>query len=79
MIWDVKISNLYAQLDKLAQHGLIQGSVLESEQQRPARTAFALTGEGRTLIVLDWGNQLLAQAVPCDILFVDEMGPLEFL
>lgn len=29
--------------------------------------------------VLDWGNQLLAQAVPCDILFVDEMGPLEFL
>lgn len=50
MIWDVKISNLYAQLDKLAQRGLIQGSVLESEQQRPARTAYALTGEGRTLI-----------------------------
>ncbi len=27
---------------------------------------------------LDWGNQVLANAVPCDILFVDEMGPLEF-
>lgn len=27
---------------------------------------------------LAWGNQLLANAVPCDILFVDELGPLEF-
>ncbi len=27
---------------------------------------------------LTWGNQLLANAVPCDILFVDELGPLEF-
>jgi nucleoside-triphosphatase THEP1 len=27
---------------------------------------------------LAWGNQLLADAVPCDILFVDEIGPLEF-
>jgi len=27
---------------------------------------------------LDWGNRLLADAVPCDILFVDELGPLEF-
>jgi nucleoside-triphosphatase THEP1 len=27
---------------------------------------------------LAWGNRLLADAVPCDILFVDEMGPLEF-
>jgi len=27
---------------------------------------------------LRWGNQLLSEAIPCDILFVDEMGPLEF-
>ena len=27
---------------------------------------------------LDWGNHLLSEAVPCDILFIDEMGPLEF-
>ena len=26
---------------------------------------------------MDWGNQLLAAAVPCDLLIVDEMGPLE--
>jgi len=26
---------------------------------------------------MDWGNQLLAAAVPCDLLIVDELGPLE--
>jgi nucleoside-triphosphatase len=26
---------------------------------------------------LDWGNDLLASAVPCDLLVVDELGPLE--
>ncbi|MFO8035592.1 MAG: nucleoside-triphosphatase [Anaerolineales bacterium] len=25
-----------------------------------------------------WGNRVLAQAVPCDILIIDELGPLEF-
>lgn len=28
--------------------------------------------------IIEWGNQLLASTVPCDILFVDELGPLEF-
>lgn len=28
--------------------------------------------------VLDWGNEVLRRAVPCDMLVVDEMGPLEF-
>jgi nucleoside-triphosphatase THEP1 len=27
--------------------------------------------------VLDWGNTVLSQAVPCDLLVVDEVGPLE--
>lgn len=27
---------------------------------------------------LEWGNGLLSEAVPCDILFIDELGPLEF-
>ena len=25
-----------------------------------------------------WGNQVLAEAVPCDLLIIDELGPLEF-
>ena len=28
--------------------------------------------------VTDWGNEELAKATPCDILIVDELGPLEF-
>jgi nucleoside-triphosphatase len=28
--------------------------------------------------VTEWGNQELAKATPCDILIVDELGPLEF-
>jgi RecA/RadA recombinase len=27
---------------------------------------------------LAWGEDLLARAIPCDLLMVDEMGPLEF-
>ena len=26
-----------------------------------------------------WGNEILAGAVPCDLLIIDELGPLEFL
>lgn len=29
--------------------------------------------------VLDWGNHVLAQSAPCDLLLVDELGPLEML
>ena len=28
--------------------------------------------------VVDWGNQMLKEAVPCDLLLIDELGPLEF-
>ncbi len=28
--------------------------------------------------VLEWGNELLTNSIPCDVLFIDELGPLEF-
>ena len=28
--------------------------------------------------VVDWGNKMLEEAVPCDLLMIDELGPLEF-
>ena len=28
--------------------------------------------------VLAWGNELIRQSCPCDTLFIDELGPLEF-
>jgi hypothetical protein len=28
--------------------------------------------------VVIWGNQILKEAVPCDLLVIDELGPLEF-
>ncbi len=28
--------------------------------------------------VVDWGNKMLKEAVPCDLLMIDELGPLEF-
>ena len=28
--------------------------------------------------VLEWGNELLRNSTPCDVLFIDELGPLEF-
>jgi nucleoside-triphosphatase THEP1 len=27
---------------------------------------------------LEWGNQVLQSSIPCDLLVVDELGPLEF-
>lgn len=31
-----------------------------------------------SLEAVDWGNDMLREAVPCDLLIVDELGPLEF-
>ena len=28
--------------------------------------------------VLEWGNELLRSSIPCDVLIIDELGPLEF-
>ena len=46
MIWGMKISNMYAQLEKLERRGLISGRLLENEQ-RPARTQYSLTPSGK--------------------------------
>jgi nucleoside-triphosphatase len=27
---------------------------------------------------VEWGNQVLKRSVPCDLLLIDELGPLEF-
>ncbi|GAB4480441.1 MAG: hypothetical protein Kow0088_22030 [Anaerolineales bacterium] len=29
--------------------------------------------------VIQWGNLVLQQSVPCDVLVIDELGPLEFI
>lgn len=50
MIWNVKISNLYAQLEKLALRGFIQGNIQASESQRPARTEYRLTVKGEEAV-----------------------------
>ena len=28
--------------------------------------------------IVSWGNQVLQRAIPCDLLIIDELGPLEF-
>ena len=28
--------------------------------------------------LMQWGNEILEKSIPCDLLFVDELGPLEF-
>lgn len=48
MIWGLKLSNMYAQLDKLEQAGLISGKI-QSNEQRPARVEFSLTDTGIAL------------------------------
>lgn len=48
MIWGLKLSNMYAQLDKLDRMGLIKGKLLANEQ-RPARTEYSLTVSGKSL------------------------------
>ena len=55
MIWGIKISNMYAQLDKLERRGLISGRLLENEQ-RPARTQYSLTAAGKQLFE-EWLHQ----------------------
>jgi nucleoside-triphosphatase THEP1 len=54
-----------------------------SGEERPLATADDVPGEarwGRYRFVdctLEWGTRVLAEAGPCDLLVVDELGPLE--
>ena len=59
---------------------------LRSGEKRRLATHTAIPHQGTAMLdwafdpaVLDWGNQVLRQAVPCDLLIVDELGPLELL
>jgi len=52
MIWNVKMSNLYAQLDKLEQKGFIKG-ILQPGDSHPNRTEYQITEDGKTAF-LDW-------------------------
>lgn len=58
LIWGVKIANLYAQLAKLETKGWIVGNV-EQKEDRPARTQFHLTDEGKKAFT-DWMILLVA-------------------
>lgn len=48
LIWGIKMSNLYAQLDKLETKQLISG-ILQPGDSRPARKQYHITTEGRSL------------------------------
>ena len=50
IVWDIKIANMYAQLEKLEKRGLISGEIQENEQ-RPVRTEYSLTSAGKTEFV----------------------------
>jgi len=54
MIWNVKMSNLYAKLEKLAQKGFISG-VLQAGDTHPNRTEYKITPQGQELFK-DWMN-----------------------
>ncbi len=61
--------------------------VLDLKSGKQKRLADLKTGEPSdletkkwsfSLEAVDWGNEMLREAVPCDLLIVDELGPLEF-
>lgn len=57
MIWGVKMSNLYAQLEKLEKKGLIRGKI-QAGDHRPARMEFTLTSEGQQAFEV-WLHKLI--------------------
>jgi hypothetical protein len=65
--------------------GIDVEDVSSGERRRLARrrvgeveAAIATTGWVFDPEALQWGNQVLENALPCDLLVVDELGPLEF-
>jgi PadR family transcriptional regulator AphA len=51
-IWGVKMSNLYAQLEKLEKKGYVEG-VLQPGESHPARTQYHISDEGKR-VFSDW-------------------------
>jgi len=51
---------------------------LLAELNRDQTTRLATTTWKLDPAAVDWGNQVLTKSTPCDVLFVDEMGPLEY-
>ncbi|MEW5869588.1 MAG: nucleoside-triphosphatase [Chloroflexota bacterium] len=56
----------------------LEGRCSLNQSPNPTRSSFDL-GWSFDLQALEWGNTVLQQATPCDVLIVDELGPLEFL
>lgn len=83
MIWGVKMSNLYAQLEKLEKKGFIQGTVHASDH-KPARMEFSLTKEGR-LAFDQWLYKLIdhprdfRQEFMVRLFFLSRYHPEEFV
>ena len=57
MIWGVKLSNLYAQIDKLEKKGFLEG-IQFSEESRPARTEYHITENGKQAFE-EWLSELV--------------------
>lgn len=57
LIWGIKMSNLYAQLDKLETKQLISG-ILQPGESRPARKQYHITVEGKSLFE-SWLNKVV--------------------
>jgi PadR family transcriptional regulator AphA len=54
-VWDLGLSNLYAQLKQLEEAGLVEART-EPQPNRPARKVYDLTPEGRA-VFLEWVRQ----------------------
>lgn len=54
-VWDLGLSNLYAQLKQLEEAGLVEART-ELQPSRPARKVYHLTPEGRA-VFLEWVRQ----------------------
>ncbi len=48
-------------------------AVYDPDQPTPGSRIWQFRGDA-----IAWGNQVLADSIPCDFLVVDELGPLEF-
>lgn len=71
------------------ENGSKTGILVEDVRRSERRPLAALEGRGTFDLpvgkwffdrdVMDWGDQVIASSSPCDLLIVDELGPLELL